>query len=297
VKLVVALAAAAAVVPPGHYVSWADETHGWALANGGPRFPNTIWCGRGKGQRELFVCATENGGKRWHPVLRIGLDGYVNTFTRTSATHGILAAANPLPYRTKVLWTPDNGRHWYPVRGVTSTIEGRGELLFMHDARATLRRVTSWPPAAAPHCERWAPEPFPRRRTSTGNVCIRAPATELRSLVVARIPSRLHLGEMRAIPEGVVSLVAPRRGAETHVFVYRLRGRYLTKLPQTDTDGRAVIDVFFGGLAWPSIDLVGSLETHNLPPWLHDDEVRWRSTDGGRTWTVRLDDGGTTERG
>src|SRR5690242_7809006 len=90
------------------FVSWADgaHQHGWATVGGprlnsdkgppGPRCRDTPQT-RGAVQ---YLCATEDGGRSWHRILRVG-DGlvFLSDFTRTSTRAGVasLSPDNPLP--------------------------------------------------------------------------------------------------------------------------------------------------------------------------------------------------------
>ena len=289
------VAPAGAVLPRGKYGSWADEQHAWAIANGGPRLGADVWCGAGSGARDVRLCATEDGGKTWHRVLRYGPEVYNMSFTRANATHGVAVVDRLFsPYRRQILWTRDNGRRWYPIRGLTTLVVAGGALLFDVD-RHLLRRATGWT-SIRPRCSGfWAETPFARRAARGGNVCVGAPVATLRPRVVARLPRALLFGELQAVPGGVAALAGPHRGGTTHVYVHRATGRYLVRLPRSPERDEPRLAISFSYVSWPELELrtVFPSDSRRPPPWLQDDSITWRSSDGGRTWEVEFDDGGT----
>ena len=84
-------------------VSWADakHRHGWVVGGS----PRRRYCPRSGN----VLCATDDGGKHWRPILRVG-DGEIFGYLRWSKTAGVVSVGGKWHFE---LWTRDGGRHWW----------------------------------------------------------------------------------------------------------------------------------------------------------------------------------------
>src|SRR5439155_9308919 len=82
--------------------SWADTTHGWRLV--GTRSNSGGW---------PAVQATENGGRSWRRILRVGTGFEIGLISRVSSTDGFAFVGSKARERkNRYLVTSDSGRHW-----------------------------------------------------------------------------------------------------------------------------------------------------------------------------------------
>jgi len=191
-RLVVALVLLALAVAGGalgadeKFISWADpaKRYGWTdVTSGGPieegappdpRCPGT----QRSGGSVAFICATENGGGRWHRIFQAGLGlNYLRAFARTSPTAGVVSISRddklPRTLRTGVFWTIDNGKHWYETTVIGARVENSAGLLLWRDQGGRRYEVRPWPPVGRVKCPGFfAWHALDQRPRRDGNVCV-----------------------------------------------------------------------------------------------------------------------------
>jgi photosystem II stability/assembly factor-like uncharacterized protein len=161
------------------FISWADiaQRYGWTDVTGAARDPRCPGTQRGGGSA-AFLCATENGGRSWHPIFQAGTGRTsLRGFARMSPSAGVVSISRngklPRTLRTGVFWTIDNGKHWYETTAIGPRVENSAGLLLWRDQAGRQFEVTHWPPAGRFKCPgffAWhALDQHPRRG---GNVCV-----------------------------------------------------------------------------------------------------------------------------
>ncbi len=287
--LAVVLAASsggAATRPWPGSASWADAKHGWA--------PNHDGLCRGKATAldRASLCATEDGGRTWGEIFVGG--NFLLAALRTSVGAGIVStgAHGHVEY-----WTRDNGRHWFGVEpaGLSTflgapppLLAGRGGDLFYADGfrRDTVYRLTPWPPAGAAVCRGpWARSISEEDADTRGNVCLGPPVTAgSRSVPVVSVPGTLV--SLRRVPDGVLALFESEDRTTLTAAVHRQGANVIRDLPPPSNAGAgAVASVQVIQVAWPAITIVGRYGGVG-PAVSPTVEARWRSVDGGASWTV-----------
>jgi hypothetical protein len=245
--LVIALVVPSASAVPNSlfwYVSWADTSHGWSP-----------WSEKLPCTRIVSVCATENGGRSWHPILDDPEGGEVGYVVRTSPRVGAVA----LTVRG-VVWTPDNGRRWFDLSAIPHQpfhpppyLQGHDRYLFWEPEfpARTLYQVTPWPPP----------------RAVAG-----APGVTSRPVMTLEDGS---FGQMRGIPGGIVASISRDDTPRPEVLIRRSRRNRVSVLPAASVRPTKLF------AAWPRLLLYGEDAVRRSTP-----TVLWLSSDGGKRWNV-----------
>lgn len=197
--------------------------------------------------REDGVYASNDGGRRWQRIY----PNYATRVVHTSATAGLISVGFPASAcncATRQLSTNDGGRTWHSAPGIGPSFEGRGSSLYWWQA-AALYRVTTWPPRAGT---------LRSRRIETANGTIVDAAN---------------------VPAGIAALVDRRRKPPQVILAAGLAATTVT-LPDGGDD---VIPSTIAA-AWPALVVRGTDYSH--PTAAPDPSVTWRSSDGGKTWTL-----------
>jgi hypothetical protein len=149
--------------------SWADarHLHGWAVERrdatvcAAKRFRPAI-----RHYKLSAICATENGGKSWRPILYTTRT-VIPSLVRTSLGAGIVVAGY---WKRQNYWTRDDGKHWYRTTVVqppgfffSPTFEQTTNGLYFRAYSSNGRlgeeihtatfRLNGWPPKGALDCE------------------------------------------------------------------------------------------------------------------------------------------------
>jgi hypothetical protein len=228
------------------YISWADTSHGWSP-----------WSEKLPCPRIASVCATEDGGRSWHPILDDPQGGEVAYAVRTSRQAGVAV----LTVRG-VIWTPDNGRRWFDLAAIPNQpfhappyVQGHDRYLFWEpeSPARTLYQVTPWPPA----------------RPLAG-----APG------VTSRPVMRLEDGsfaQMRSIPGGIVAFIGRNDPPRTELLIRRYGRNRVSPLPAAPAASVRPARLF---AAWPRLLVYGEDSLASTRT------VLWLSSDGGARWIV-----------
>lgn len=270
--------------------SWVDARHGWAPDHGYGVCPRA-WEAYG----DSHLCSTEDGGRTWRMIFVGG--NAIWDAERTSAQAGIVSTGAWGHYE---YWTRDNGKHWYQAAldGIDAStgprFAGSGDRLY-YGVRDRVYQLTPWPPEA-PTCTRgWALSIVEEEAHPAGNVCLDPPVdTGARSQMVASMDGNLL--QLARVPDGFFAIFTQRSIDEQLTTVARRAdANIIRKLPAASfPDGTLGGDLRLV-IAWPSITIVGSYRT-KAPDYVESQEVVWRSTDGGATWSIRQRRGWTLER-
>ena len=296
IAVAVALASAtiAAAGPFPRWVgSWADGTHIWATPDAESTQTEPL-C-------DATLCGTEDGGRTWHPLLRIQ-DGFVQGFVRTSAKAGVVRAMSNRPVSSDPYWTPDAGRHWFRTSRIGGRLSdghigGSGRYLYWHRGGKVLYRVVPWPPRETPNCAggEWrldltgggTPPPG-----SWGAICF-GPAVDAGMQNV--VAMRLHSGSLArtsyliSIRRGIASLLDPTLRRRPRLLVVQSGTTRVLRLPRPPAwrGTKGLRNYQLHRLAWPNLGV--SAEALGSTPLGLDviGCVIWRSRDGGHSWSVR----------
>jgi PQQ-like domain len=207
------------------------------------------WVSRSDG-----VYATDDGGREWRRIYAQPATRVV----RTSRSAGLIAVGTPPPAcacYTRILWTTTAGRQWHRTNAVTATSAGAGAQLFWLDAAGRrLLLVRRWPPDGS---------------------AIHSRVTDVvgsgRIVDLARIPGGVA-GAITARVDGhgwdnAPRVLLDRNGRSTTLRLPRVTGSVLV---------RSI------AAAWPAITVRGA----NFDAGGAIVALTWRSSNGGRTWTV-----------
>jgi hypothetical protein len=206
------------------------------------------------GEGNLY--STEDGGRHWHLIFRAQGDDIMD-FLRTSANAGVISINLKAPEQ---YWTSDNGRHWHFTRRLPAfwqagtDLAGKGHLL--HWSRGhVLYRVRNWPPE---------PGAGPRLRLLYG-------------------VSNGRFTDLAWIPGGVAGVILREPGSPTarlaRVLLRRSKRTYVIRLRDPDPARAAQVRWLRLYASWPELTVLGEGE-------FGDPVVSWKSSDGGREWTI-----------
>jgi Kelch motif len=276
----VAGAAVGAGGSPGYaVVSWADARHGWvagegwAADRGGWRCPTV-------GRVTFGVCATENGGQTWRPILSAGdypggnYDGF-GAAVRTSIRAGIISVGEK--YGCWIYWTRDDGGHWYPSSVVDcfgSLISGRAGRLYWAKGR-TVYQVQGWPPTGEATC----------RGEWRGNVCDGSPVDAGMRTVPLLTLDGGRVVQLTLLPTGFAALL--EREHDLTVAVRDGDSNIVHTLPNPQLPSGFLPAREAFSTSWPRLTLRVLWLSHNgIGEVVASLEEVFRSPDGGRTWVV-----------
>jgi len=272
--------------------SWADARHGWAPDEGYGVCPRA-WEAFG----DSHLCSTEDGGRTWRMIFVGG--NYIFNHERTSAQAGIVSTGAWGHYE---YWTRDNGKHWYGVtldglgQSKIPRFAGRGDRLYYAGWDSdTVYQLTPWPPQAPASCAAgWSRSIVEEEPDPAGNVCL-DPVVDTGTHSVPVVMVDGDLLQFARVPDGFFALFSPRPSDEQlTTVVRRADANMIRKLPAASFPGGTLEGDLRLAIEWPSITVVGLYRT-KAPDYMESQEVVWRSTDGGATWSMRQRRGWTLE--
>lgn len=244
------------------------------------------------------LCATENGGRTWRPIFYGG--NYIHSAVRTSPDTGVVSTG---AYGSGEWWTRDNGLHWYPtsVIGEPTTYAGPGPRVTGSDDRlywamspgSTIYQVEGWPPTGKLVCNgTWVNSVKEARPggdwSKRRNICWgRAVDAGMRSTPVLHVDDARLFSHPAQLPTGIAAAfdrddnlgkrLAIRDGEEIRVH----------EIPKPHGKD----EVSYGSellVSWPRLSL---RVVWAVSDWGDSVQAEYRSSDGGRTFSIIIQPG------